>query len=170
MSRSCREVSPQCRRGVAKCRGGVARCRRSVAAVSPSVAEVSPNVANRRRSVDAVAERQVTLSDKSHPAILLEGMLWTIWEWFKCRWVSRWCRGGVAGVAAASRAVAQMSQRCRAVSRSVAKVSHSVAGMSRECRGVSRLCRAGVASVAELSLGVDMTIFLSELAALGGLL
>ena len=60
---------------------------------------------------------------------------------------------GVAVVSRASpRAVARMSQRCRAVSRRRRTVS-------RGCRDRVAGCRAGVASVAKLSLRVDMTIF-----------
>ena len=147
VSQRRREVSPWCRCGVAGCHGGVAGCRRC-RRVLPSVKSLSAT----------------KVTQQSYQKVCFEqfgsGME---------------CRRDVADVATMSQGVADVavvSQRCRdSVARyrsGVARCRSDVAMVSPDVAVVSRWCRGGDASVAQLSLGVVMTIFLNIPMGLGG--
>ena len=147
VSRRCREVSLRCRRDVAGCRGGVAGCRRC-RGVLPSVKSLSPTKVTQQSYQKVCFEQFGSGLERRRDVAAMSQMSQP------CRKVSpmsRWCRSDVA-----------------LVSPDVAVVSPDVAAMSRWCRQMSRWCRGGVASVAELSLGVDKTIFFIETGQTGG--
>ena len=121
----------------------------AVAAVSPDVAGLSPDVADVAECCRASSHFQRPKSPSNlirrYALNSLEVVLSVAEVSQRCRKVSpmsRWCRSDVA-----------------IVSPDVAAMSPDVAAMSPWCRQMSRWCRGGVASVAELSLGVVMTIF-----------